>query len=209
MTGSDRRARLRSARLYLCTPIREDLAGFLDAVLSDGVDIVQLRDKTADDDSLADAAQTFRNACDEHGALFILNDRPDLVGVTRADGVHLGQDDGSARQARILLGPEMLIGRSTHAPAEIDEATDEPIDYLGVGPVHATPTKPGRAGVGLSLVTYAAENAGMPFFVTGGMDATTIGDAIGAGAHGIVVVRALTEAVEPGRIAKQLRAIWR
>lgn len=172
------------------------------------MDIVQLRDKDASDDALLRAAPVFRAACDAHDALFILNDRPDLVGATGADGVHLGQDDGDAAAVRALLGPDLLIGRSTHAPDEIDGASAEPVDYLGVGPVHATPTKPGRAGVGLGLVTYAAEHAGLPFFVTGGMDAATIGETLRAGAHGVVVVRALTEADDPGAVARALRGAW-
>lgn len=208
MTGTDRRALLRSARLYLCTPVRPDLAAFLDAVLGHGVDVVQLRDKDASDDELIAASQVFRDSCDRHGALFVLNDRPDLVGATEADGVHLGQDDGSAVDARKWFGAEILIGRSTHSTDEIDATAGEPVDYLGVGPVRATPTKPGRAGVGLGLVTYAAQHAGMPFFVTGGMDEDTLGEAKRAGAYGIVVVRALTEAEDPAGKTDVLRRAW-
>jgi thiamine-phosphate pyrophosphorylase len=208
MTGAQRRARLADARLYLCTPIREDLSDFLDAVLRGGVDIVQLRDKDATPQALLDAAPTFRAAADAHGALFILNDRPDLVVLAHADGVHLGQEDGSAEHARTLLGADAIIGRSTHAPEEIVAAAAEPVDYLGVGPVMATPTKPGRAGVGYGLITYAAEHAGMPFFVTGGMDPDTIPAAKEAGAHGVVVVRALTEADDPQGMAERLVRAW-
>lgn len=208
MTGAQRRARLASARLYLCTSIRADMPAFLDAVLGGGVDVVQLRDKDATPQALLDIAPTFREACDTHGALFILNDRPDLVALTHADGVHLGQEDGSAGQARTLLGDDLVIGRSTHAPEEIIAAAAEPVDYLGVGPVLATPTKPGRAGVGYGLIAYASAHAGKPFFVTGGMDAATIPLAKEAGAHGVVVVRALTEADRPEEQARRLVAAW-
>jgi thiamine-phosphate pyrophosphorylase len=210
MKKQDRRDRLAAARLYLCTGIRDgagNLERFLDAVIGAGVDIVQMREKTASVDAKREAANLFRRLTDEHAALFIVNDDPNLAISCDADGVHLGQEDESPEVARRLLGEDLLIGRSTHSPDELVRALDEPVDYLGVGPVHATPTKPGREGVGLDYVRFAAQNATVPFFVTGGMDAATIGSVLEAGASRVVVVRALTEAPDPAAAAKELRAL--
>ncbi|MFA5889645.1 MAG: thiamine phosphate synthase [Actinomycetota bacterium] len=207
MTADARRARLRDARLYLCVGIREDLAVFLDEVLGAGVDIVQLRDKHADAAAQLRAAEVFRAACDRHGALFIVNDRADLAVVAGADGVHVGQDDLPPEHARSLVGPELLVGRSTHTASEVRVASVEPVDYIGVGPVRATPTKPGRPGVGLELVRVAAAESTYPFFVTGGMDAESLPEVLAAGARGVVVVRAITEAVDPAAAVRGLRAV--
>jgi thiamine-phosphate pyrophosphorylase len=184
-----------------------DLAKFLDAVLGAGVDIVQMREKTADLTAKREAAWVFRRLTDKHAALFIVNDDPNLATSSDADGVHLGQEDLDPVTARKLLGDDLLIGRSTHAPEELLRALDEPVDYLGVGPVNATPTKPGREGVGLEYVRFAVENATLPFFVTGGMDAATIPSVLEAGATRVVVVRALAEATDPAEAAKELRAL--
>ena len=210
MNGDDRRARLAAARLYLCTGIRdgaEDLERFLDAVLGAGVDIVQMREKVAGPDAQRVAAKVFRRLTDEHAALFIVNDDPNLATSFDADGVHLGQEDMEPQRARSLLGEGLLIGRSTHAPDELLRAQDEPVDYLGVGPVHATPTKPGRKGVGLEYVRFATERSPKPFFVTGGMEVKTIPPVLEAGATRVVVVRALTEAGDPVAATKELRAL--
>jgi len=210
MIGDERRAKLEQARLYLCTGICDgggDLERFLDAVLSSGVDIVQLREKHARIDEIREAAKVFRRLTDEHAALFVMNDDPSLAASTDADGVHLGQEDMTPEEAREILGGDVLIGRSTHSPEELDRAVTEPVDYLGVGPVNETPTKPGRKGVGLDYVSYAATSATKPFFVTGGMSTETIPGALQAGATRVVVVRALTEAGDPATVAKELRAL--
>lgn len=207
--AEQRRARLADARLYLCTGIRDggaDLARFLDVVLAAGVDVVQLRDKHAEAREQLHAARLFRAAADRHGALFVVNDRADLAAAADADGVHLGQEDLAPQHARALLGPDALIGRSTHAEDEVRRAAREPADYLGVGPVHATPTKPGRPGAGLELVRTAAKEATLPWFVTGGMTARTIPEARDAGATRFVVVRAITEARDPGAAVRAIRA---
>lgn len=208
--GAWRRRRLAGARLYLCAGA--DVAGglepFLDAVLSGGVDIVQLRDKHAGPAEVAAAAAVFSRAARRHAALFILNDDPELAVAMDADGVHVGQDDRPVAEARAAVGPERLVGRSTHTPEEIDRALTEDCDYLGVGPVHATPTKPGRPGVGLGPVRHAAAVSDRPFFVTGGMDERTGPEVLAAGAHGLVVVRALTESPEAGAVARRLSALW-
>ena len=159
MNGKDRRERLAASRLYLCTGIRDGgdgLARFLDTVLGAGVDIVQMREKTAGPATKQEATKVFRRLTNEHAALFIVNDDPTLAASCDADGVHLGQEDMAPEAARKLLGEDLLIGRSTHAPDELMRAAKEPVDYLGVGPVHATPTKPGRKGVGLEYVRFAA-----------------------------------------------------
>jgi thiamine-phosphate pyrophosphorylase len=212
--GHGRRALLRDARLYLVCDARgdgRDLRAFLDAALRGGADLVQLREKRGDERAILDAASTFRAACDAHGALFVLNDRPDLVAPARADGVHVGQDDLPVAQARALVGPDALIGRSTHTPAQVDEAAAMPeLDYFAVGPVHATPTKPGRPAVGLELVRHAAgRERALPWFAIGGIDPATIGAVAGAGATRAVVVRALTEAADPEATARALRGALR
>jgi thiamine-phosphate pyrophosphorylase len=200
---TDRPERLRSARLYLVCAAETD--DFLHRVLGAGVDVVQLRIKDADEDAIVAAGQRFARAAAAHGALFILNDRPDLVAVTGADGVHVGQDDMTVPAARAILGPDRLIGLSTHSPAQVDAAAALEVDYIGVGPVHATPTKPGRAAVGLELVGYAAEHASVPFFAIGGISPENVDAVRSAGAERIAVVRALTEAPDPGQAARRLR----
>jgi thiamine-phosphate pyrophosphorylase len=200
------RERLADARLYLVCDARPP--AFLDAALRGGADLVQLRDKTLSDDGLIEAARTFRAAADAHGALFILNDRPDLVAACHADGVHVGQDDEPPAQARAAVGPDRIVGRSTHAPFQADAAdADGDVDYLAVGPVHATPTKPGRPAAGLDYVAYAARTVGKPWFAIGGLDATTLPAAIEAGARRAVVVRAITEAADPAAAARELKEL--
>ena len=179
----------------------------LRAALEGGVDIVQLREKDASDDDVLRAAETFRRVASEHDVPFILNDRPDLAVRAGADGVHLGQDDMPVSQARAIVGDELIIGRSTHTPAQVDAANAEAIDYFASGPVHATPTKPGRPAVGLDLVRHAAAHARHPWFAIGGIDASTIDAAVEAGARRVVVVRAIAEAEDPRAAARALRSI--
>jgi thiamine-phosphate pyrophosphorylase len=205
--ASDRHARLQRAVLYLVCATRPGgrvLEDVLAAALAGGVDVVQLRDKQASDDELLAAAAVARRLCDEAGALLILNDRPDLVRAAGADGCHVGQDDVGLAEARALAGAEAIVGVSTHFPGDIDAACDA--DYVGVGPVHATPTKPGRAAVGLELVRYAAAHAAVPFFAIGGIDATNVGAVVDAGARRIAVVRAIADAADPRAAAAALRS---
>lgn len=201
---TDRRERLRGARLYLVCDEQAD--DFLHGVLGAGVDILQLRMKDAgDDDAIVAAGQRFARAAARHRALFILNDRPDLVASSGADGVHVGQDDMAVDAARAIVGPDRVVGLSTHSPEQVDAAADLDVDYIGVGPVHATPTKPGRPAVGLELVRYAAQHAGVPFFAIGGISPENVDAVRFAGADRIAVVRALTEAVDPAASARCLR----
>ena len=204
---SDRRARLQDARLYLVCDLQPGgraLADVLAPALAGGVDVVQLRDKQASAQELIAAARVARGLCDEAGALLILNDRPDLVQDAGADGCHVGQDDMEPAAARALAGADALVGQSTHFPDEVDGATA--VDYIGVGPVYATPTKPGRHPVGVELVRFAAFHAPVPFFAIGGIDTANVGEIVAAGADRIAVVRAITQAADPRGAAAQLRA---
>jgi thiamine-phosphate pyrophosphorylase len=213
MAVSWRQERLADAWLYLCTDRRadrEDLDGFLDTVLGAGVDLLQLRDKTATRDQLAAVSAVFRAAADRHGALFILNDDARLAAEVGADGVHVGQDDLHPSDARVLVGPDAIVGRSTHSTQEVDRALDEDCDYFAVGPVHATPTKQGRPAIGLEPLRHAAALAQQrPWFVTGDMSLRTAPEVLATGARRLVVVRAVTEAPDPARAVTQLARLLR
>jgi thiamine-phosphate pyrophosphorylase len=191
--------------LYLCTADRPDLETFLVACIEGGVDVVQLRDKNLDARRIVERGRLAARVCADHGVPFIMNDRPDLALEVGADGVHVGQDDASPELARRVLGPDVIIGLSTHAPAELDASITEPVDYVSAGPVVATPTKLGRPGTGTSYVTYAVERAGRPVFITGGVTPDTVPDLAFAGARCFVVVRFLTESDDPRASARALR----
>jgi len=198
---------VQDCRLYLCTPDRPDLAEFLSACIAGGVDVVQLRDKVLDARPLLARAKLAAAVCRDHGVPFVLNDRPDLALECEADGVHVGQDDAPASLARRILGPKAVVGLSTHAPAELDGAATEPADYVSVGPVEPTPTKPGRPGTGLDYLRYAARTTTRPWFVTGGVTPDTLPAMLDAGARRFVVVRWLTESADPLAAARALRAV--
>jgi thiamine-phosphate pyrophosphorylase len=202
--GTERCTRLAAARLYLVCDARE-LAEVLPAAIAGGVEIVQLREKNLPDDELLVLANAARGLCERLGALFIVNDRPIVAREIGADGVHVGQEDMPTTEVRELVGPEMLIGLSTHAPQEIDSVDSELVDYIGVGPVHETPTKLGRPAVGTELVRYAAAHAPVPFFAIGGLNAQNVGDVLEAGASRIVVLRAIADAEDPELAARELR----
>jgi thiamine-phosphate pyrophosphorylase len=204
-------ARLADARLYLCTDARErqgDLYWFLQDVLSNGVDIIQLRQKGLEAGPELRYLDVFKKACSAHGALLAVNDRADVALVSGADVLHLGQEDLEVRHARKILGPEPLIGLSSHAEAETLAASTEPAsDYYCAGPVWPTPTKPGRPAPGLDLVRYAAGlGTERPWFAIGGIDEQNLDQVLAAGASRIVVVRAITEADQPGAAAARLAA---
>ena len=205
------RARLADARLYLCTDGRRrsgDLAPFLDAVLAGGVDIVQLREKELEAREELALLEVFADACRRHGALLAVNDRADVALAAGATVLHLGQDDIPVPAARRILGPGPLIGRSSHSHAQADLAAVEPgVDYFCAGPVWATPTKPGRPGTGLELISHvASRDPARPWFAIGGISAGRLDDVIAAGARRVVVVRALTEAADPGAAAAAMKA---
>jgi thiamine-phosphate pyrophosphorylase len=212
--------------LYLCTPDRPDLAGFVTACIAGGVDVVQLRDKHLEAKPLLERAGAVRAVCTDAGVPFILNDRPDLALEAGADGVHVGQDDAPAALARRILGPDAIIGLSTHGPADLagamGAAAAGDISYISAGPVEPTPTKRGRPGTGLDYLTQAtqatqattaaAAAAGttttataLPVFVTGGVTPEKIPVLARTGARHFVVVRYLTEAADPEQAARALR----
>jgi thiamine-phosphate pyrophosphorylase len=211
----DSRTRLATARLYLCTDGRRatgDLEPFLDAALGNGVDIVQLREKGLEAGEELALLEVFAAACARHGALLAVNDRADVALAAGADVLHLGQDDLPVPVARRILGPGPVIGRSSHGPEQAAAAALEAgVDYFCAGPVWETPTKAGRPGTGLGLLSHVALlGAARPWFAIGGISLDRLNHVLEAGATRVVVVRALTEAEDPGAaaaaFAKRLRA---
>ncbi len=208
---TDLRERLAAARLYLCTDSRRapgDLVPFLDAVLAGGVDIVQLREKGLEAREELALLEVFADACRRHGKLLAVNDRADIALAAGADVLHLGQDDLPVPAARQILGPGPLIGRSSHSPSQAGlAAAEDGVDYFCAGPVWTTPTKPGRAATGLGLVSHVASLATeRPWFAIGGISLPRLDDVIDAGATRVVVVRAITEADDPGAAAAAFAA---
>ena len=199
------RADLGDRCLYLCTPDRPDLQQFIDACIAGGVEVVQLREKNLEARALLERARLAVQVCRHHGVPFILNDRPDLALEVEADGVHVGQEDASPALVRRIVGDDVIVGLSTHAPNDLDDALEQPVDYLSAGPVSPTPTKPGRSGTGLRYLTYVVERAKTPWFVTGGVTPDSVKMMAAAGARRFVVVRYLTEAEDPKAAAKTLR----
>jgi thiamine-phosphate pyrophosphorylase len=197
-------ARIADRQLYLCTPDRPDLGAFVEAAIAGGVDLVQLREKSLDARPLLERARLVATVCASHGVPFILNDRPDLALEVGADGVHLGRDDAPRELARRLLGPQAIVGTSTHSEADLAEALGEPVDYLSAGPVVETPTKPGRPGTGPGYLATAVRRSPWPVFVTGGVTPETIPGLVAAGARHFVVVRYLTESDDPTGSARRL-----
>jgi len=198
-------ARLADARLYFVTDASTNEHALHEA-LAGGVDVLQLREKDARDDEILAAAATFRAVCNEHGTLFVLNDRADLAVAAEADGVHVGQDDEAVASVRERVGQELLIGLSTHSREQLAAALQTDADYVCVGPVYATPTKPDYPAVGLELVRHAADVADRPWFAIGGINGKNVTEVAAAGAPRVVVVRAIRDAAEPRVAAAGLRA---
>lgn len=203
---ADRRGRLAAARLYLCTGLRDDLGEFTRTVCSAGVDLVQLREKGLDAGEELRQLGVLAGAAASSGALWSVNDRADLAFAADADILHLGQDDLPVGAARRLLGPDVLVGLSTHSPEQVDAAAaDDDVDYFCVGPVWETPTKPGRSAAGLDLLRYAAAlGTDKPWFAIGGIHLGNLDEVLETGARRIVVVRVLTGASEPAATAAEL-----
>jgi thiamine-phosphate pyrophosphorylase len=204
--GTARRGRLARSRLYLVLEARprgEDPRPLLDAALRGGVDVVQLREKELDDDALIAAAEPFRAACLDHGALFVVNDRPDLVGECGADGVHVGRNDTPVEDTRALIGRERILGLSASTPAELQAV--EGADYVGVT-AFATPTKQDAVAGGLELLRTAADTLPIPWFAIGGIELGNVGAVVAAGAPGVAVVRAIRDADDPEAAARELCA---
>jgi thiamine-phosphate pyrophosphorylase len=201
------RERLRTARLYLCCdarPAGEDPEALLRAALGGGVDVIQLREKELGRSEIERAAGIYRRVADTFSALFMVNDDPELAHACDADGVHVGKH-AEVEAARELLGPDAIVGLSTHSESEIAAAAELPVDYIAVGPVWETPTKPGRPAVGLELVAHAAAHATRPFFAIGGIDAGNAEQVVRAGARRLCVVRAIRDAADPAAAAAELR----
>lgn len=201
MAARDRREHLARSRLYLVLAGGD--AHVLEPALRGGVDIVQLRDKDLDDEALVAAAEPFRAACEEHGALFVLNDRPDLVAGCGADGVHVGRSDLPVAEARSLIGPDRLLGLSVSTPAELADVAGA--DYVGVT-AFATPTKEDAVAGGLELLRAAAASLTLPWFAIGGIDLSNVAEVATAGAPGVAVVRAIRDARDPESAARILRS---
>jgi thiamine-phosphate pyrophosphorylase len=216
---------LHAARLYLCTDARKDrgdFGQFVDAAFAGGVDIIQLRDKSIEAAEELELLAVLKEAAERHGRLWAVNDRADIAVLSGAPVFHIGQKDLPLDAARTLLNGNAAIGLSSHTPAQVDAAlaaasAPAGLDYFCVGPVWATPTKPGRAAVGIELVEYAAEAArlggregqfdgGVPWFAIGGIDHGNVEQVVNAGARRIVVVRAITEASDPTAAAAALLA---
>ncbi len=196
---------LSGRHLYLCTPDRPDLAAFVTACIDGGVDVVQLRDKGLEARPLLARARVVAAVCRARDVPFVLNDRPDLALEVGADGVHVGQDDAPPALARRILGPEAIVGLSTHAPEDLAAAADEDVTYISAGPVKATPTKPGRQGTGIGYVSQASARSTVPVFVTGGVTPESIPHLATAGVRHFVVVRYLTQALDATSAARALR----
>jgi thiamine-phosphate pyrophosphorylase len=197
-----RQERLSHSRLYLVLAGGD--AHVLEPALRGGVDIVQLRDKDLDDDALLAAAEPFRAACEEHGALFVINDRPDLVEASGADGVHVGRSDTPVAEARSVVGPDRLIGLSVSTPAELADV--EGADYVGVT-AFATPTKDDAVAGGLELIRAAAATLTVPWFAIGGVELSNVAEVVAAGAPGVAIVRAVRDSADPEAAARRLRSV--
>jgi thiamine-phosphate pyrophosphorylase len=208
---------LGAARLYLCTDARRDrgdFARFVDAAFAGGVDIIQLRDKTIEAAEELDLLAVLKEAAVRHGRLWSVNDRADIAVLSGAPVFHIGQKDLPLAAARTLVNGNAAIGLSSHSPDQVDAALSAAagpshLDYFCVGPVWATPTKPGRTAVGLDLVKYAAKASAevpnpVPWFAIGGIDHGNVHQVAEAGARRIVVVRAITEAADPAAAAASL-----
>lgn len=194
-------------RLYLVTNSDqfESEDAFLDAVASSlegGVEILQLREKNMSAKKIVELGRKVKQLCLQYGTTFIVNDRIDIAAILEADGVHLGQDDLDVKYAREILGQNIIVGVSTHAPEQALKAVEDGADYIGVGPVFATPTKQGRIPVGLEYVKWASENIDIPFYAIGGIDEENIGQVLEAGANRVAVVRAIINAKSPQKAAE-------
>jgi len=203
----DPRAGLDSARLYLVAPARlaaGRLADLVGELANAGVDLIQLREKSMEARDVLRAGEPVAAACRDAGVPFIVNDRPDIALALGADGVHLGQNDLPVEVARRVC-PAAFVGLSTHAPEEVHAVARADVDYFAVGPVEATPTKPGRRAAGIELVRLASRTAGPPWFAIGGINADSLERVLEAGARRIVVVRAVTESGDPPAAAARLR----
>ena len=198
------KTKLNAAPLYLVTSPSESLFSIVEGALQGGLPLVQYRNKEADDETQLAQGRKLCELCHQYGALFLMNDRADLALAVNADGVHLGQQDIPIAIARQILGPNKIIGRSTTNPHELENAVREGADYVGVGPVYKTPTKPGKAPAGLDYVRYAAKHCPLPWFAIGGINADNLKNVIEAQGKGVAVVRAIMSATNPKTVTEAL-----
>lgn len=192
-----RKQKLEQSFLYLVTSASGKLLSVVEGALQGGATLVQYRDKSADDITKLTKAQQLCQLCHRYGALFVVNDRPDIAIAVEADGVHLGQTDIPVALARQVMGPQAIVGRSTTNKQEMQRALDEGSDYIGVGPVYETPTKQGKPAVGLEYLRYVAKNCPVPWYAIGGIDMQNFDDVLAAGAQRVAVVRAIMQAEQP------------
>ncbi len=204
LLGSSPQHKLQSAQLYLVTTPSENLFSIVEGALKGGVSVVQYRNKQADDSQQIAEAQALCELCHRYGALFLMNDRADLAVAVNADGVHLGQQDLPITVARQILGPNKIIGRSTSNPLELDSAIAEGANYVGVGPIYQTPTKPGKSPAGMEYIDYAIKHSPIPWFAIGGINSENIATVVEAGAPRVAVVRAIMEARDPQKATQSL-----
>ncbi len=195
---------LSSRRLYLCTPIRDDLATFVSEALKGGVDVIQLREKKAEARTIIRHAKELKRITLDFGVPFFINDRPDIALEVEADGVHVGQDDVDVDLVRRIM-PDVLVGLSTHGDEELEGSLGKDVDYISAGPIAATPTKPGRLGTGVGYAVRASSLSPKPVFVTGGVNPSVVKDLVSHGIRHFVVVRYLTESPDPRLAARQMR----
>ena len=205
--GALRRQRLRWARLYFVCDARphgQTPEALLNAAMSGGAGLIELRDRELPRNAIARSGETFRRLANTYSALFIVNDDPYLAHELGADGVHVGQDDMDPAEARRIMGPDAIVGLSTHTREQIEASAKEPIDYISVGPIWETPTKEGRPATGLELIRVAAEIAERPWFAIGGIDTSNAGEVFATGAERLCVVRAIRDAADPRAAATAL-----
>lgn len=211
--GQIRRQKLQAASLYLVTMPVDNIVAVVESALQGGVQIVQYRQKDGEDGTRLAIAQQLCDLCHQYEALFLVNDRVDMAIAVGADGIHVGQTDLPVSSVRQILNAnggnalQYIIGQSTTNPQELEIALNNQVDYVGVGPVYATPTKPNKAAAGNEYVSYAARNIQIPWFAIGGIDEHTLQEVIAAGAKRVAVVRALMQAEHPDLIAKQMRSL--
>ncbi|ELS30831.1 MULTISPECIES: thiamine phosphate synthase [Pseudanabaena] len=211
--GQIRRQKLRAASLYLVTMPVDNIVSVVESALQGGVQIVQYRQKEGEDNVRYQIAQQLCEVCHKYDALFLVNDRVDIAIAVGADGIHVGQTDLPVTTVRQILNAhggdasQYIIGQSTTNPQELAIALGNQVDYVGVGPVHATPTKPTKAAAGYDYVSYATQNIEIPWFAIGGIDEHNLEEAINVGARRVAVVRALMQADHPDHVAKQMRSL--
>ena len=198
--GALRRQRLSWARLYFVSEARphsQEPEPLLNAAMSAGAGMIELRDREQPKSVIQRSGATFRRLANTYSALFIVNDDPYLAMDLEADGVHVGQEDIDPAEARRIMGPDAIIGLSTHSREQIEAAASQPVDYISVGPIWETPTKKGRRATGLGLIETAAQIAQVLWFAIGGIEPGNVDQVVAAGAERVCVVRAIRDAPDP------------